>query len=869
MTEIDCQPAYTRHFWAKSDRDAPHRVHLLEHHLADVGACFEELLRQPTIRRRLAHTAGLCDLDETTVARLAVLAAIHDIGKVNVGFQTRIWREEDLPRGRTPIWARRVGHTSVLTPVLCAEDRETGEWFLDALGWHKHMSGWDNDHGNTVSAMFIATLSHHGRPLNLYQPPSPNTRIWQNLSSLDPRRVVKRVARLTRDWFPAAFAPGAPPLPSAPQFQHMFLGLCSLADWIASDEDLFSYVDKPDDGYIPTARKRAGSAIRALSLNIEPQRAAVPDLPGFGELFAIEGSPRPNAIQEQSAWKTPLEERLVIIESETGSGKTEAALWRFARMYEAKLIDGLYFALPTRAAASQMHGRVRKFVDRMFPACDKPEPVLAVPGYVRAGDFTGRHLPDFKVLWDDDPGAETRKRLWAAESTKRFLAAQIAVGTVDQAMMAALQVRHSHMRAAGYALLMSATLGSAARRRWLLRPKRANDLPDQSLREAIETAYPAISISAEGVEHVADAGHNDQDKVVSIDACPLMHDPDSVGRQALKAARVGARVLVVRNTVDYAVKTQSALEAAPEPGDDQLMFHCNDVPTLHTGRFAAEDRLLLDAEVEKQLGKRSPGGGRVVVGTQTLEQSLDIDADLLITDLCPMDVLLQRIGRLHRHDRQDRPDGYREPRCIVLVPPHDNLTPLLAKKAGGPARNGLGGNVYPDLRILELTRRLVDEHSSEGRPWRIPKMNRLLVERTTHLDALEALVEELGEDWIEHGNEVEGVVIAGLVTARSVVVRRDLSFLCREVRFADVEDKIRTRLGDEGVEVEFAPAPSSPFAADAAIPKLTIPEHLCYGLTAEALQAEEPLESTPTQGGFTFRLGARGFLYDRLGLRRL
>ena len=102
-------PAYTLHQWAKSDRSEPGRIHLLEHHLADVGACFEALLGQPTIRKRLARTGGREDLDRATVSRLSVLAALHDIGKVNMGFQTQIWRPEDLPGGRVPASFRRVG----------------------------------------------------------------------------------------------------------------------------------------------------------------------------------------------------------------------------------------------------------------------------------------------------------------------------------------------------------------------------------------------------------------------------------------------------------------------------------------------------------------------------------------------------------------------------------------------------------------------------------------------------------------------------------------------------------------------------------------------------------------------------------------
>ena len=112
-------PHYTRRFWAKSEprEGYPKRIHLLEHHLADVGACFEALLAQPTIRRRLARSGGLDDLDAPAVARLSLMTAFHDIGKVNVGFQSRIWRDTDLPGGRRPQAIRWAGHYHELVPV--------------------------------------------------------------------------------------------------------------------------------------------------------------------------------------------------------------------------------------------------------------------------------------------------------------------------------------------------------------------------------------------------------------------------------------------------------------------------------------------------------------------------------------------------------------------------------------------------------------------------------------------------------------------------------------------------------------------------------------------------------------------------------
>ena len=126
--------------------------------------------------------------------------------------------------------------------------------------------------------------------------------------------------------------------------------------------------------------------------------------------------------------------------------------------------------------------------------------------------------------------------------------------------------------------------------------------------------------------------------------------------RALAAAKAGARVLVFRNTVGDAVASRQVL--APCAPDGQAQFNLRGIGTLHHSRFAREDRRRLDAEVEAQFGKDAERhGGLVLVGTQTLEISLDIDADLLITDLCPADVLLQRIGRLHRHARP-RPIGF-------------------------------------------------------------------------------------------------------------------------------------------------------------------------------------------------------------------
>ena len=905
MAFDDTTPAYTRYHWAKSDRDNPGRIHLLEHHLADVGACFAALLAQPTISRRLAGAGGLDDLDEATKARLCVFAALHDIGKVNMGFQTQIWREESLPAGRRADSFRRVGHTIDMVPVLVDDrDRETSDWFFPALGFHSGLLDWDNGllewdsvSGITACGLFVATLSHHGAPLNLQDTRSRNTRAWQEFADLDPRECVQRIGRLARQWFPDAFAPDTSPLPTASAFQHHFLGLCILADWIGSNEKWFQYLSEPDDDYINHARRQAQLAMKEIGLDIAKQRQAFEAAPpkiDFADLFVVPGAPPPNAIQRQAARETPLDERLAIIESETGSGKTEAALWRFARMYESGLVDGLYFALPTRAAASQIHGRVKEFVERMFPENNRPAVVLAVPGYdagLDAGNLALQEYDSHAAGHSHSDANPESNKPWAAESPKRYLAAQIAVGTVDQAMLGALKVKHAHLRASclarnllvvdevhasdtymteilqallqahtgagGYALLMSATLGSAARQRWLSPEIREGDRQDLPLDTAIKTPYPAISVS--GNPEPTAAGENDREKSVQIQSSPTMADFDDVAQRALAAARAGAKVLVIRNTVGYALQTHQSLEASASDADRHLLLSTNGLTTLHHSRFARGDRRLLDAAVEQRLGKERDSGGCIVVGTQTLEQSLDIDSDLLITDLCPVDVLLQRIGRLHRHHRADRPRDFAVPACIVLMPAGGDLSPLLT---GGQNGNGLGphGYVYRSLHTLEATRRLVNEYAV----WNIPKMNRKLVERATHPEALKQITQDLGEAWQAHAISNEGGYIADRETARNHIIGFNKSFFedNREVCFPGKEESMRTRLGDDRLEVVFNPPPASPFEPNRSIDRLELPlRWLC------SAEVPKSVAATTAGEGFEFIIGSRRFKYDRLGLR--
>lgn len=335
-----------------------------------------------------------------------------------------------------------------------------------------------------------------------------------------------------------------------------------------------------------------------------------------------------------------------------------------------------------------------------------------------------------------------------------------------------------------------------------------------------------------------------------------MDAPERIATLALDAAAQGARVLVIRNTVPAAVSTLAALEAAT-PDAGWLFSHAG-VITLHHSRFSREDRPLLDAAVERQLGKGRPIGALIVVGTQTLEQSLDIDADFLITDLCPMDVLLQRIGRLHRHRRpaEARPLAFREAHVVVLTPAEGDLVPCLARPRHGLGRFREGGGVYADLRTVEATRRLIVSEPQV----RIPAENRRLVEAATHPEALHT-IEALGEAWATHGQQIDGDTGARRTSARLGLLPLDTEFA--ELAFPE-DVKLATRLGAADRVVNFDPSQPGPFGTS--IGELPIRHHLLpAGLAVDAL----PQVITIEPGGFVFRLGAWHYRYSRLGLERL
>ena len=869
--------------------------HPLLDHLVDVACCFAALADCPGVRRAMDKTAGR-HLSRLDIDRLTVLALLHDIGKASAGFQVKFWAGNAPPN-----WPLPGGHGSEALQLLYADAANQGAPYRARQGLPlMEIGAW----GEAALTLLVASISHHGRPLAAA---SASEKIWlpagQGLSAYDPAETLRRIGALSRQSYPLAFESGGDPLPDAPAFSHLFAGLVQLADWLGSDtrERFFPY-SLPGEDRNARAPGRAAHAVRAIGLWPQAWREHLQRQElDFGHAFAV---PQPRAMQTATA--DPLLGALVILEAETGSGKTEAALWRFLQLFRAGAVDSLYFALPTRVAASQLYERVRQCVQRVWPA-DAPLVLRALPGYEAADGQTLHKLAGFEVLWSDDPHDADAERRWAGESPKRYLAAALAIGTIDQALLSCLPLKHAHLRHAllarsllvvdevhasdaymtalleralqahldcgGQALLLSATLGSKARQRYLRLGTKLKPPKPMSLADAIQLPYPALSHNGVGQALQRVAG-NPQTKTVHWALCDAIDSPERIAAFAVDAAAQGARVLIIRNTVPAAVATLRAIEAAVQGSHGETwLFRVGapQVSTLHHSRYSKQDRPLLDRAVEAQIGKqRGTPGGRIVVGTQTLEQSLDLDADLLITDLCPMDVLLQRVGRLHRHQRPSldqpldhRPIGFEQARAWVLVPPGGDLAPVVKHY-----RYGLGPiwvnkcpeGIYPDVRVLEATQRLI-----KATPTRtIPTENRDLVERATHPDALQALTAELGHDWAELGKKVEGAAHGKGTMARVQAI--DFGKHFGEDMFPGNDEKVATRLGAADRLVLLAGRPMGPFGLP--VEALTLRHHQLprqLDLDAQARRIV-PLAAG---AGFDFDLGDTRYRYDRFGLAKL
>ena len=560
------------------------------------------------------------------------LAALHDVGKISPGFQKKHFNNylrEELPELAEVQFSNFCGNHAEISEAAI---REFLNEFLD-----------DSASGEVAGA-------HHGTRKN---PQTHQAGIYGGKNWAEER--LQFISDLTKEF-------GTPPKKdqiNAIQ-KYILAGFITISDWLASDEMFFpadGFAKKDDIGKIAN---KAVESCGFRKLQIKPSLS-------FKKIFGF--PPRSSQISLIESVNTP---GIYILEAETGSGKTEAALYAAYRMISEGYNNGIYFALPTKLTSDMIHRRVQNFVDQI---CNQPTPVMLAHGSAWLNE---------EVMKIIQAGGE---ELSAGGSwftpRKRTLLAPIGVGTVDQALMAVMNVKHFFVRAFGLAgkvvildevhsydiytgtildklvdalsqmgctvIILSATL-TADRKKTFFK----HDLPK-------DNSYPLITSSNNDNISVLQGESFSEKKIgIYFDYSSSLVDIADI---AIKKAKHGECVLWVNNTVSAAQNAFRMVESLkPEKAFDVGLLH---------SRFTVKHRKKLEDDWMGKLGnedgkcKVKRPNGCVLIATQVVEQSVDIDADFIITELAPMDMLIQRFGRLWRHERVLRPSE--KPDVLILT----------------------------------------------------------------------------------------------------------------------------------------------------------------------------------------------------------
>jgi CRISPR-associated endonuclease/helicase Cas3 len=590
-------------------------------------------------------------------AWIAALVGLHDFGKASPGFQLKL--------GRSHIGGYRL------------ERDQPDRHDISTAGLLSDQLKNQGVHPRTAVSLSHAVAAHHGHPFTNVEIVHGNRWDVSETWALAHRALFRGVIHGT-----GATDLPLPAMPSDPAERSAFLqwlmGLTTTADWIGSSEALCRWERLPEWKRDPRAWYQSSSLLAQDALDsaglLSPSLLPEPD--GFAAVQRVLGSsrsPRPLQVAVANLLDVlPEEPALVVIEAPMGEGKTEAALSC------ATGSRGIYVAMPTQATSNALFPRLAQFLEA------QPQQAATFPIALAHG--SGGIAPAQLKLREIGLGTpdSTVQACWWFQGSKRALLCAQGIGTVDQGLIGVLNTRHGFLRLFGLSgrtvifdevhaydtytgglierliawlkvlgcrvVVMSATL-PACQRQSLLQAWAGS-----AAAEPPAASYPRISWAVAGQQQAVGfaASRQQQVQVRSIPA-----DLDALAVQAAGWASQGARVLVVVNKVTRAQALFRRLA-----GTRATLFHA---------RFPMRQRLEIEKDVLELFGPDGRArGGHVLVATQVAEQSLDIDLDVLITDPAPVDLVLQRHGRIHRHERE-RPDGFEEP--VVYVGDLDQPMP--------------------------------------------------------------------------------------------------------------------------------------------------------------------------------------------------
>ncbi|MBT2384071.1 type I-E CRISPR-associated protein Cse1/CasA [Streptomyces sp. ISL-11] len=712
--------------WAKHDRRTDGWMPLWRH-MADSASVAGQLWDEWVPGNVKSLVAESLPGGNDDARRLVVfLAAAHDAGKATCAFACQVESLADCMRaaGLDMLSAKEYGTDRRMAPHGLAGQLLLQEWLSERHGMSARASGQfavvaGGHHGTPPEHQQIHDLQLRPR---LLRHPGASEAVWRHVQYelMDGCAELAQVVGRLPAWQSVR-------LPQTVQV--LLTAIVILSDWIASAPELFPYdpASWQPSGSVGEAR-RLRAAWQGLDLPgpwlpTEPDRSAKAL---FAERFDLPAGAEVRPVQAEAVRMARLmpASGLLMIEAPMGEGKTEAAFAAAEILAARTGAGGCLVALPTRATGDAMFPRLLDWLGRL--PLDGPRSVVLAhaksalndlwAGMMRSGhraiaavelDRPDR-VGEVRAARSEPAGLHAHQWL---RGRKKSLLASFAVGTIDQVLFAGLKSRHlalRHLAVAGKVViidevhaydaymsryldrvlewlaayrvpvvLLSATL-PAARRQALAAAYSGSgtalDVPDN--------AYPLITAVAPGLptRTTEPAAASDRRTEVSLER--LDDDLALLADRLQTELSGGGCALVVRNTVDRVLEAADALRE--RFGDDAV--------TVAHSRFLAADRAANDVKLRERFGPGGdrPAGPHVVVASQVVEQSLDVDFDLLVTDLAPVDLLLQRMGRLHRHPRT-RPRRLSTARCLVTGVNWQAEPPL-------PARGSRA--IYPPYTLL-------------------------------------------------------------------------------------------------------------------------------------------------------------------------
>lgn len=726
-------------YWGKSNKQTK-EYHLLPYHCLDVASVAYTWIKLDS--KIATFFQNTFQIESTSLLKLIpFLAAIHDIGKFSDSFQNL----------NTEI-AQKLGRTTTY-PYSSGERHD----WLGYLLWNTIQNQFFQSELGNMDDLFPAIFGHHGKPVSLGEG------FYQKFSTHNIQDATTFVSSL---W--TIFSPeNALNSKFNKSFTWWFAGFISICDWLGSDTSCFRYYAATislEEYWTEISLPNAKKALQ--NSGILPIR--VSGSKSFSNLFPeIQATQTPlqQAIENLDILDEP---QLFILEDVTGAGKTEAALMLAHRLIAKGLGEGVFIGLPTMATSDAMYERVQPVYHQFFEGNSLPSLVLA-HGARELNDTFLSTISE-ESIFESELSTRAYCTYWLSNNRKKSLLAPFGVGTIDQALLSILQTKYQslrlwglrrkvlildevhasdsymhaltcsllkfHREAGGSAILLSATLPQKMKQQFIrafdgVEPHKRKQIPgidDHSFSDE----YPLITYFAKSVSSPTEIPIQTRDSVKRTLNWSLHPDQNILIEKVLEKLHAGYCAAWICNTVTDATRLYQKMCEDYDP--EQI--------TLFHARFAMGDRLEIQNRVVNAFGKKgSPQHrtGKLVIATQVIEQSLDLDFDWMVTDLCPIDLLIQRAGRLRRHCRDQEgklhtTDLRGEPELWVYSP----LPEWDCKKNWYSKPFKSASHVYEDHSQVWKTARFVQDYPS----FKIPENLREAIE-TVFEDDPEAIPQTL------------------------------------------------------------------------------------------------------------------------------